>query len=52
MDGRRAKISSKKLADALGLSQTAIEKNISFLKANGYLRRQGSARGGYWEVRR
>lgn len=45
-----AKISFRKLAAALGFSQTAIEKNIGFLKAKGYLRRQGSARGGCWEV--
>ena len=47
-----AKISAKQLAAALGISKTAVEKNIEFLKAGGWLQRQGSARSGYWEVKR
>ena len=34
----------------LGLSTTAVEKNISQLKKNGMLKRIGPAKGGYWEV--
>lgn len=39
-----------KLAAKIGVSTTAIEKNIAWLKANGYLLRVGSARVGRWEV--
>jgi ATP-dependent DNA helicase RecG len=43
-------ITGTQLADLLGLSDTAIENNINFLKKNGYIRRTGPARGGRWEV--
>ena len=47
IDGR---ISIPKIADTLGLSATAIEKNIDYLKENGFLNRIGNAKAGYWEV--
>ena len=43
-------LSIMKLAAKIGVSTTAIEKNIAWLKANGYLLRIGSARVGRWEV--
>lgn len=43
-------LSITKLAAKIGVSTTAIEKNIAWLKANGYLLRVGSARVGRWEV--
>lgn len=43
-------LSAKQLAQQLGLSSRAIEKNIAQLKVNGRLRRIGAAKGGYWEV--
>ena len=45
-----SKISTAKLATILGISTTAVDKNIKFLKENGYIQRIGSAKGGYWEV--
>jgi len=39
-----------KLADGLDLSTTAIEKQISILKEQGYLKRVGPAKGGHWKV--
>ena len=43
-------LSAKQLAQQLGLSSRAIEKNIAQLKADGLLKRVGAAKGGYWEV--
>ena len=39
------------LAEKIGISTTAVEKNIDKLKKKGLLRRIGSPRGGYWKVR-
>lgn len=38
------------LSQLLGVSQTAIDKNISFLRDNGYIQREGSKKSGYWSV--
>lgn len=45
-----AKISISALAQKIGISQTAIENNLRWLKTNNIIRRIGSAKGGYWEV--
>lgn len=34
----------------MGLRDTSIQNNISYLKNNGYIRRIGSDKSGYWEV--
>ena len=43
-------LSAKQLAQQLGLSSRAIEKNIAQLKADGRLKRIGAAKSGYWQV--
>lgn len=43
-------ISKKELSEKIGISSTAIDKNIQSLKKKGLLKRIGSAKGGYWEV--
>ncbi|MBI5872871.1 MAG: winged helix-turn-helix transcriptional regulator [Candidatus Omnitrophica bacterium] len=45
-------ISKKELSDKVGISTTAIDKNISQLKKKGLLKRVGPDRGGYWEIQR
>lgn len=45
------KISITALASELGISTTAIEKHIKTLKGQSYLKRVGSAKGGYWDVK-
>lgn len=45
------KITIRKLAEQLGLSTTAIEKNIDKLKKAGLIRRIGPAKGGHWQVK-
>lgn len=34
----------------MGLGKTAVQNNISFLRNNGFIRRVGSDKSGYWEV--
>ena len=34
----------------IGISDTAIDNNIRYLKNNGYLERIGSNKDGYWKV--
>ena len=43
-------ISKKELSVKLGISETAIDKNIAFLRKNGFLERIGKTKGGYWQV--
>ena len=43
-------ISKKELAVKLGISETAIDNNIAFLRKNGFLERIGRTKGGYWQV--
>ena len=43
-------ISTHRLAELLGMSTTAMDKNIKWLKENGIIRHVGPAKGGRWEV--
>jgi ATP-dependent DNA helicase RecG len=43
-------ISKKELSLKVGISSTAIDKNIISLKRKGLLQRIGADRGGHWEV--
>ncbi|MCM1427915.1 MAG: winged helix-turn-helix transcriptional regulator, partial [Eubacterium sp.] len=43
-------ITAEELRKILGISKTAIENNISFLRENGYIERIGSKKTGYWNV--
>ncbi|MCM1236382.1 MAG: putative DNA binding domain-containing protein [Ruminococcus flavefaciens] len=43
-------ITTEELRKILGISKTAIENNISFLRENGYIERIGSKKTGYWNV--
>jgi Fic family protein len=44
------RLSAKTIADELGLSSRAIEKQLAKLKAEGKLIRTGPAKGGRWQV--
>ncbi len=43
-------ISIAELSRLIGISTTAIEKNIKYLKENEIIKRVGAAKGGHWEV--
>ena len=43
-------LSSKKISEAIGISSRAVEKQIAKLKQDGYLKRIGSPKAGYWEI--
>ena len=43
-------ITTAELHNILGVSKTAVENNISFLRENGYIERVGSKKAGYWKV--
>ncbi len=43
-------ITKVELSRILGLSTTAIDNNITFLKKNGYIERIGSNKTGYWKI--
>ena len=44
-------ITTAELHNILGVSETAVENNISFLRENGYIERVGSKKAGYWNLR-
>ena len=42
--------SAKKLADAIGITEKGVEKQLAKLKAEGLIRRDGPDKGGEWIV--
>ncbi|OGW79200.1 MAG: hypothetical protein A3G33_10985 [Omnitrophica bacterium RIFCSPLOWO2_12_FULL_44_17] len=43
-------VSKNELSNKVGISTTAIDKNINQLKKKGLLKRIGPDKGGHWEV--
>ena len=43
-------ITTSELHRILGVSETEVENNLIFLKENGYVKRVGSKKTGYWKV--
>ncbi len=43
-------VSKAELRKILGISSTAVDNNITYLRNNGYIERVGSDKGGYWKV--
>jgi biotin operon repressor len=43
-------ISARRIAEPLGLSSLAVEKQMAKLKADGKLMRIGAAKGGHWKI--
>jgi predicted HTH transcriptional regulator len=48
---RDSHISKKKMAEIIGISTTAVGKNIDTLKKKGILKRVGPDKGGHWEIK-
>ena len=47
---KRPYLSTRELAEEIGISAKGIEKQLGILKASGRLRRIGPDKGGKWEV--
>jgi len=47
---KNPQISKREMAGKIGISTTAIDKNLNSLKKRGILKRIGSAKGGHWEL--
>jgi ATP-dependent DNA helicase RecG len=43
-------VSKTELQRIFGISLTAIDNNIAFLRKNGYIERVGETKGGYWHI--
>lgn len=43
-------LSAADLAERIGITAKAVEKQIARMKADGVLRRIGPDKGGYWQV--
>ena len=43
-------VTKAELSRSIGISTTAIDNNIAYLKKNGYIERVGSNKSGYWRV--
>ncbi len=46
----KPEISKKEMEQKLGISGSAIDKNIEFLKKEGLISREGGAKGGRWKI--
>jgi len=44
------KISAREIAQNIGLTSRAVEKQIAILRKEGVLKRIGGAKGGYWKI--
>lgn len=47
---KNPKISKREMAEIIGISTTAIDKNIEKLKDAKLIKRVGSSRSGYWSI--
>ena len=48
---KNPRVTKAELSKKLGISDTAIDKNIAYLRDNGYIQRIGKTKGGYWLVK-
>ena len=48
---KNPRITKAELSKKLGISDTAIDKNIAYLRDNGFIQRIGKTKGGYWMVK-
>lgn len=44
-------ISASEMAEKVGISQRAVEKQLAKLKKIGVIERIGADKGGYWEIK-
>lgn len=44
------KLSAKKLSEQIGITSRAVEKQLTSLVEKGFIKREGSPKGGHWEI--
>ena len=44
------KLSAKKLSEKIGITSRAVEKQLANLVQKGIIKREGSPKGGHWEI--
>ena len=44
------KLSAKKLSEKIGITSRAVEKQLASLVEKGFIKHEGSPKGGYWEI--
>ena len=44
------KLSAKKLSEQIGITSRAVEKQLASLVEKGFIKREGSPKGGHWEI--
>lgn len=44
------KLSAKKLSEQIGITSRAVEKQLASLVEKGFIKREGSPKGGQWEI--
>ena len=44
-------VTKQELANIIGISVTAIDNNIAYLRKNGFIERVGKTKGGYWKIK-
>ena len=44
------KLSAKKLSEKIGITSRAVEKQLASLVEKGFIKREGSPKGGHWEI--
>ena len=45
-----SKLSAKKLSEKIGITSRAVEKQLASLVEKGFIKREGSPKGGHWEI--
>ena len=44
------KLSAKKLSEKIGITSRAVEKQLASLVEKGFIKHEGSPKGGHWEI--
>ena len=47
---KNSQITQPQLMEILNIGKTAVQKNITYLRENGYIKREGANKNGIWKV--
>lgn len=48
--GKNPQITQPQLMEILKIGKTAVQKNVTYLRKNGYIKREGANKNGLWKV--